>query len=139
VIILDINVISEPMRPAPSPRIISWLDAQNEADLWLTAITAAELRAGVARLPDGRRRRALENTIAATLEEDFAGRILPFDADAATQYAAIVARQAQSGRMIEPLDIQIAAIARLHGSAVATRNVSHFEDCGVEIVDPWEG
>ena len=136
-IILDTNVISEPLRLQAEPRVIAWLDAQEPSELWLTAITAAELQTGIERMPEGAKRRNLEVQIRAILDEDFSGRIVAFDVDAAPYYAEITAAKARLGQKVEVLDVQIAAIARLRGAVVATRNIKHFDNCGIELVDPW--
>jgi toxin FitB len=136
-IILDTNVVSEPLRVAADSRVIAWLDSHDPADLWLTAITAAELRAGVEKLDVGRRRVALADQVDAILGDHFAGRILPFGVEAALAYGVIVGPKLRSPQPIETLDYQIAAIARVHGATLATRNVRHFQDCGIELIDPW--
>ena len=131
-IILDTNVVSEPLRPTPEPGVEAWLAAQNESDVHLTAVSEAELRRGVGLLPAGRRRDALASAIEAILTCDFAGRVLPFDSA-----AAIFVDRRNAGRPISFPDCQIAATARAHGVAIATRNVADFEDCGVEVINPW--
>ncbi len=137
-ILLDTNVISELLRPAPAPRVEAWLGAQNGSDVHLSAVSEAELRLGVALLPAGSRRAALAGAMDAILDEDFRGRILPFDSAAARAYATIVAERRSEGRPIGQFDAQIAAIARAHGATVATRNVRDFEGCGVDLIDPWQ-
>jgi toxin FitB len=137
-IILDTNIVSELLRAAPEPRVEAWLAAQDGAEIYLTAISEAELRYGVAVMAAGRRRDALAEAIDGLLREDFRTRILPFDSPAAAAYAAIAAARRAVGRPINQLDCQIAAIGRAHGAAVATRNTKDFEECGIEIVDPWE-
>ena len=136
-IILDTNVISEPLRLQAEPRVIAWLDAQEPSELWLTAITATELQTGIERMPEGAKRRNLEVQIKAILDEDFSGRIAAFDVDAAPYHAEIAAAKARLGQKVEVLDVQIAAIARLRGAVVDTRNIKHFDNCGIELVDPW--
>ena len=136
-IILDTNVVSELMLPSPSPRVISWVAQQPATILFLTTVSEAELRYGVEILPVGRRRDRLLDAIEGMLREDFAGRILPFDSPAARPYALIGASRRAAGHPINHADCQIAAIARSIGSSVATRNVSDFEDCGVDLIDPW--
>lgn len=136
-IILDTNVISEPMRLAPDAAAAAWMRRQDLADVFLTAISEAEMRYGIERLPAGRRREILDEQITATFERDFKGRVLAFESRAAREYGEIVARLERSGREIKPLDAQIAAIARFHAAPLATRNVKHFVGCGVELIDPW--
>ena len=123
--------------PNTNAEVLRWLAAQPMDDVWTTAITAAELRAGAAVLPDGRRKLALRVAIEAMLMQDCGGRILPFDDAASVSYAEISARRRRLGRPIGPLDMQIAAIAAARGAAVATRNTPHFEEGGIELIDPW--
>jgi predicted nucleic acid-binding protein len=137
-IILDTNVISELLRPAPAARVEAWLAARDGADVYLTAVTEAELRYGVAAMGRGKRQQMLAEAVEGTLREDFRDRILPFDSTAAVEYADIGARRRAAGRPISQFDCQIAAIARVHGAVVATRNVGDFDGCGVAIVDPWD-
>lgn len=136
-ILLDTNVLSELMRPAPDPAVERWLAAQPDASLFISAITEAELRYGAALLPSGKRRSALTAEIDGMLEEDFDSRILPFDRLAAQAFAVIAADRRQAGRPISQADAQIAAIARSRGAALATRNVPDFDGCGVEVINPW--
>lgn len=136
-IILDTNVISEILRPAPEQRVIDWLAALDGATVYLTAITEAELCHGVAILPEGKRREGLATMIDQIVREDFAGRVLPFDSPAAVAFAAIAAARRAMGRPILHADCQIAAIARAHGATVATRNAADFADCGIDLINPW--
>ena len=136
-ILLDTNVLSELMRPAPAAAVETWVSAQPAAGIFISAITEAELRYGLALLPDGQRRRRLLAQAQAMLAEDFAGRILPFDSAAAEAYAPIAAAHRLAGRPISQADAQIAAIAASRGAALATRNVTDFTDCGITILDPW--
>jgi predicted nucleic acid-binding protein len=137
-IILDTNVVSELLRPAPSPAVEAWLAAQDGATVFFTAIGEAELRLGAAILPTGRRRTSLAEAIDAVLEEDFRGRILPFDTTAAQAYAAIAATRRAAGRPISQFDCQIAAIARIRQAVLATRNTVDYEECGIEVINPWQ-
>ena len=136
-IVLDTNVVSELLRPAPAKQVEAWLSAQDGATVYFTAVGEAELRHGVALLPAGRRCTALSMAIEGILEEDFRNRILPFDRAAASAYAAIAAKRRAAGRPISQFDCQIAAIARAHEAAVATRNTGDYEGCGIEVIDPW--
>lgn len=136
-IVLDTNVVSELMRPAPDHAVVAWVDTQPVADLFLTSVTAAEMLYGVARLPAGRRRTQLAEQVGAVMKVDFARRVLAFDVVAAGHYGDIVAQREAAGRPISGADAQIAAICRSHGAALATRNVSDFDDTGIEILDPW--
>ncbi|KRV65671.1 type II toxin-antitoxin system VapC family toxin [Pseudomonas citronellolis] len=138
-ILLDTNVLSELMRPKPDPAVVAWLDAQSVDDLHICAITVAEILYGIARMPDGKRKQALHDLALAMFEEDFSGSILPFDTDAAVHYAELVAASEARGKIADMADGQIAAIARLNGAQIATRNVRHFESFGVPLIDPWKG
>lgn len=137
--VLDTNVASELMRPAPVPAVTAWVAQWDAEDLFLTAVSEAELRYGIAILPVGRRRTSLEASMTRWLDLGFAERILPFDSAAARAYAEIAAIRRSAGRPIGEADCQIAAIARSRGMAVATRNVRDFADTGVEAIDPWTG
>lgn len=136
-IILDTNVFSEMLKPVPSTRVFHWLAAQESQDVFLTAITLAELFQGVEMMPSGRRRTDLHDAIESTLNADYAGRVLAFDDLAARPYAKILAGRKALGRPISQSDGMIAAIARARGFVVATRNLSDFEHCGIRVVSPW--
>lgn len=136
-IILDTNVVSEPLRPTPEPAVLAWLDAQAPATLCLTSITLAELLAGVAALPAGRRRTKLGQAITGQVLPLFEGRVLAFDMAAAHAFAQVQAGAQAAGNPISFADAAIAAIASAHGYAVATRNVRDFKGTGVEVIDPW--
>jgi toxin FitB len=138
VIILDTNVISELVRQAPDPGVLSWLDSLDISDVATTAVTAAELRYGVARLPEGHRKRELTAVIRGLLAEDFHGRVLPFDERAAARYADIVTGRERIGRPIGVADAQIATICRNAGAILATRNTADFEETEIELIDPWK-
>lgn len=135
--LLDTNIISELLRPSPDPAVETWVGDRRATDLYFSTIGEAELRYGVAVLPAGRRRTALASAIEAILQEDFTDRILPFDREAARDYADIAAMRRAAGRTMLPADSQIAAIARSRGMAIATRNVRDFENIGIEVIDPW--
>jgi toxin FitB len=137
-IVLDTNIISELARQAPALGVLSWLDSLESSDVVTTAITAAELRYGVARLPDGHRKRELTVVIRGILTEDFHGRVLPFDERASVRYADIVADRERIGRPIAVADAQIAAICRDLGAILATRNTADFEETGTELINPLE-
>ena len=136
-ILLDTNVISELMRTEPAQIVLDWFGQHDAADLFISAVTEAELRTGVAILPEGQRRDRLQLAIDAMIEQDFQGRILPFDSPAAKAYAEIAAQRRASGRPIADADCQIAAIARAANAPVATRNVKDFDGCGIRLIDPW--
>jgi predicted nucleic acid-binding protein len=137
-IILDTNVLSELMKPAPASMVVHWIGARAAASLYTTSITQAEILHGIMLLPPGRRRASLEAAATAMFAEDFEGRILGFGADAASPYARIAAGRRRAGRPISHFDAQIAAIARTTGAVLATRNVQDFIDCGLSVVDPWQ-
>ena len=136
-VLLDTNVVSELMRAAPSAEVLAWMDELPPRELYVTAVTEAEVRTGIAILPAGARRRGLAEAAERTLGVLFTGRVLPFDSDAARAYADIAAASRAAGRPISQSDCQIAAIARSRGMAVATRNVRDFSETGVELIDPW--
>jgi predicted nucleic acid-binding protein len=137
-IILDTNVLSELMRPAPSQAVRAWVASQPAARLYTTTITQAEILYGLALMTDSRRRSALTTAAKQMFTEDFAGRLLAFDAAAAEAFAPIAAARRQQGRPIATLDAQIAAIAASQAGELATRNVSDFLDCGIHLINPWE-
>ena len=139
-IILDTNVVSELMLERPNQAVAGWWRNLPLADLYTTTVVEAELRFGVARLPAGRRRNLLFQSIDLILSNFLPDRILPFNRAAAREYAEIMAHRRAIGRPMDghELDCQIAAMARASNAAVATRNVRDFTDCGIEIIDPWE-
>lgn len=136
-ILLDTNVVSEPLRQAPAPQVIDWLDAQALGTLFLSAITVAELRAGIALLPPGRRRSGLQDELEQRVLPLFAGRVLAFDLTCTQPYAELMARARRAGLTISTADGYIAAIAAAHGLAVATRDTRPFEAAGVGVINPW--
>src|SRR5436305_13524437 len=126
---LDTNVLSEVVGPSPSDTALQWLADQPAASLFTTTITQAEILFGLELLPKGKRRSALQSAAERMFEEDFAGRILPFDSDAAREFSAIASARRAIGRPISHADAQIAAITRSRGAALATRNTREFEHC----------
>ena len=134
---IDTNVASELMRPEPTPAVAAWIAERDAQEMYLTAVSEAELRYGVAIMPVGRRRDELEAIMFRWLDPGFAGRILPVDSAAARAYAHIAASRRSPGRPIAPADCQIAVIARSRDMAVAKRNVRDFEGLGIEVVNPW--
>ncbi len=136
-IILDTNVLSELMKQAPDGKVLAWVTAQSAGDLYTTCVAEAEILHGVLSLPSARRRKALEAAVAGIFEEVFSGRILPFGSEAALAYAQIAVERRKAGRPISACDAQIAAIARSVGAALATRNTTDFERCGIKIINPW--
>jgi len=137
-IILDTNVVSEVMKPAPSPVVVEWLNAADTASLYLTSITIAEIRYGLDVLPTGKRKQALEQAFAAVVREGFAGRLLGFDDVAAAEYGKLMAEARRLGHPMGILDGQIAAIARAGGFDLATRNLRDFKYCGVALLAPFD-
>lgn len=136
-IILDTNVISEPLRPRAEPFVIRWLDAQEPETLYLTSVTLAEVLIGIALLPAGKRKRGMERAALALQAKLFAGRFLSFDREAAIAFALLGSRAAAKGFSISVADCQIAAIAAVYGFAVATRDTAPFVAAGVQVVNPW--
>ncbi|MFI5004857.1 MAG: type II toxin-antitoxin system VapC family toxin [Solirubrobacterales bacterium] len=136
-ILLDTNVLSELIRRDPDDGVLSWMDSLDAAAVATTAITAAELLYGVARLPPGRRKDQLSEAVLGLLAEDLSGRVESFDATAATHYAALVSDRERAGRPISVADAQIAAICRKLGATLATRNTEDFDATGVDLIDPW--
>jgi predicted nucleic acid-binding protein len=137
-ILLDTNVLSELMRAKPAPEVVAWIDSQPTSQLYISAITVAEILYGIARMADGKRKQSLLALATLMFDEGFAGRILSFDADAAIHYAGLAAESEAKGTVVDMADCQIAAIAVLHDAQVATRNVRHFDYLGVAIVNPWQ-
>jgi predicted nucleic acid-binding protein len=135
--LLDTNVLSELLRTAPDAAVLSWFGRQAPETLFVSAVTQAEMLLGARLLPAGKRRTALQAALGAMFEQDFAGRVLPFDASAAMAYADVVAMRRAAGRPISQFDAQIAAIARCHRTQLATRNVGDFEACALNLVNPW--
>jgi predicted nucleic acid-binding protein len=136
-IILDTNVLSALMRTAPEVPVVAWLDRQPAESVWITSITLFEARLGLALLPTGRRRQTLEASFARLLKEDLENRVLDFDSAAATEAASLAAERQKAGRPVDMRDTQIAGIALARRATLATRNVRHFGDLKVPIVDPW--
>ena len=137
-ILLDTNVLSELMRAKPVPEVLAWVDVQSSSELFISAITVAEIFYSIARMPDGKRKQGLLELATLMFEEDFAGRILPFDTEAAVHYAGLAAESEAKGKVVDMADGQIAAIAALHDARVATRNVRNFDYLGVPVINPWE-
>jgi toxin FitB len=137
VIILDTNVISDLTRPVPDAGVMAWLDSLPAEETAITAITAAELRYGVRRMPDGRRKTELSEAVSALIHTDFRHRVEPFDVLAADQYADVVTARERAGQPISVSDAQIAAICRVLNATLATRNTSDFTGTGVNLINPW--
>ena len=134
--VLDTNVLSAMMAPQPVPEVATWVSGQPAELLFTATVCQAEILSGLAIMSDGRRL-DLEAAARAMFAEDFEGRVLPFDADAAVAYADIFAARRRAGRPAATVDLMIAAVARARGASVVTRNVADFEECGVAIVNPW--
>ncbi|MCA1371507.1 Toxin FitB [Ensifer psoraleae] len=137
-IVLDTNVISELWKAEPDRTVLAWIDAQMIETLYLSAITVAELRFGLAAMPAGKRRTVFQNRLEGEVLPALAGRVLPFDLDASRSYADLMARAKTSGKAIGKADGYIAATAVAHGFIVATRDTSPFEAAGLDIINPWE-
>jgi predicted nucleic acid-binding protein len=137
-IILDTNVISEPMKARADPAVEAWLDRQAAETLYLTATNLSELLFGIEVLPDGRRKRGMATAMQELLAGLFGTRFLDFDREAAVAYAFLVSRAMAKGFTISVADGQIAAIAAVHGFTIATRDAAPFLAAGVPIVNPWE-
>jgi predicted nucleic acid-binding protein len=138
VILLDTNVISEPQRREPDARVLDWMDAQALETLYLSAITVAELRAGIALMPTGKRRDGLQENLEKRLLPMFANRVLPFDMACTTAYAELLAKSRTAGLALETADAFIAAVAMAHGFSVATRDTSPFKAAGLNVINPWQ-
>lgn len=136
-IVLDTNVISELMRRAPATTVMAWLSTQPLSGVFTTTLTQAEIFYGLALLPEGSRRQGLLSAARGLFDEDLAGRVLPFDTDAARIYPEIAASRQRRGQPISQIDAQIAAIVRSRGARLVTRNVRDFADCGISVLDPW--
>ena len=137
-IVLDTNVLSELARPTPSRAVIDWVDAHDSSELLITALTAAEVRAGVALLPEGRRKHEIKIRMESLLIETFAGYVLAFDIDSSAHYADVLEARTRARRPISTFDAQIAAVCRQHESVLATRNTADFTDTGIQLVNPWD-
>lgn len=137
-IILDTNVLSALMRTAPELQVVRWLDEQPGESIWITSITLFETRLGLALLPKGRRQRLLESAFDRLLEEDLENRVLDFDSAAAAEAANLAASRQRAGRSVDMRDTQIAGIALARRATLATRNVKHFQDLSVAVIDPWK-
>lgn len=137
-LILDTNVISEIMQSLPTPCVMEWWSQQQANELFTTTVTLAEILYGIELLPRGKRRDKLLAEAEAMFAQDFAGRILPFDEEAARAFAEIAAGRRAQGRPIAEFDAQIAAIARSRRAVLATRNAADFEDCGLRLANPWQ-
>ncbi len=135
--ILDTNILSAMMSLRPSPAVTAWVDGQPEELLFTTSISQAEILSGLAIMDEGRRRRDLEAAARAIFTDEFEGRVLPFDLEAAVAYAEIFAARRRAGRPTATLDLMIASVARSQGASGVTRDIGGFECCGLTLIDPW--
>jgi hypothetical protein len=138
VIVIDTNVLSALMRKVPERPVVEWLDRQATESIWITSITLFEARLGLALLPKGKRRQALESAFDKLLVEDLEGRVLDFDQPAAEAAAQLAAGRQREGQMIDMRDTQIAGIVIARRAEFATRNVRHFSDLNVDVINPWD-
>lgn len=136
-IVLDTNVLSELIRPQPDPKVVAWLLGQPRSQLFTTAVSLGEMLFGVRVLPDGQRKQRLLREVQAIFATDMAGRVLPYDSEAADAHAAFAAARRAQGRPVDMPDAMIAGIAHSRGATLATRNGRDFEGCGIALVDPW--
>jgi predicted nucleic acid-binding protein len=136
-ILLDTNILSELMRPMPEPSVMVWIDSQNEDELWTCTIVVAEVLSGVDLMPKGRRQDQLRDKAEHMFSTLFASRIFPFDQKAARIYGAVLKSRNAIGRPVDEMDALIAATALANSASLATRNTSHFEHCGIQLVNPW--
>lgn len=136
-IVLDTNVLSELMRPQPEPGVVDWFRGQTRSRMFTTAISRGEMLLGVLVLPDGQRKQRLQQEVMAIFAADMAGRVLPYDGDAADAHAEFAAMRRAQGRPVATPDAMIAGIAHSRGATLATRNVRDFEGCGITLIDPW--
>jgi predicted nucleic acid-binding protein len=138
VIILDTNVLSALMRTKADSAVVQWLDHQPTESVWITSITLFEARFGIALLPSGRRRQAVEAAFGSLVTADLGNRVLDFDSAAAVEAATLAAARQKSGRPVDMRDTQIAGIALARRATLATRNIKHFQGLKVQVVNPWD-
>jgi predicted nucleic acid-binding protein len=136
--VLDTNILSAMMSTRVVPEVAAWIAGQPVGLLFTTSISQAEILSGLATMPESRRRSDLEAAARAMFLEDFEGRVLPFDMDAANAYADIFAARRRVGRPTATVDLMIASVARSHTASVVTRDVSGFEGCGLRVINPWK-
>jgi len=136
-LVLDTNMLSAMMSAEPVRKVADWLLGQPSEDLFTAAVCQAEILSGIAILPNGRRRADLEEAARAMFADDFHGRVLPFDTEAAASYAEVFAARRKAGRPVGTVDLMLAAIARVRRASVVTRNVADFEGVGLTIINPW--
>ena len=137
-IVLDTNVISALMQAKPDPRLVAWLDAQPGESIWTTSVSVFEIRFGLSAMAQGKKQRALQEAFNMALEHDLDGRVLDFDVPAANEAAALAARLRATGRPVEIRDVQIAGIVAARRGSLATRNIKHFANVKIPLLDPWK-
>ncbi len=137
-IVLDTNVLSALMREVPDRPVVEWLDRQAAESIWITSIIVFEARLGLALLPKGKRRQTLESAFNSLMAEDLEGRVLDFDHSAAEAAAQLAAERQRNGQTIDIRDMQIAGIVIARRAELATRNVRHFSDVGIDVINPWD-
>ena len=137
-LVLDTNMLSAMMSAEPIRKVADWILDQPSEELFTAAVCQAEILSGISILPNGRRRAALEEAARAMFADDFHGRVLPFDTEAAAAYAEVFANRRKAGRHAGTVDLMLAAIARVRGASVVTRNVADFEGVGLTIINPWD-
>jgi predicted nucleic acid-binding protein len=136
--LLDTNVLSDMMRPDPTSAVAAWVVRQDTDELWTASICKAEILAGIAVMPDGRRRQLLETAARAMFDQDFEGRVLAFDSEAAEAYGHVFAVNRRAGKAPGAADLMIASIALSRDARVVTRNVAHFQASGIDVINPWD-
>jgi toxin FitB len=137
-IMLDTNVLSGLMQQQPDPQVVAWLDGQSAESIWLNSVTLFEIRFGLALLASGRRKKLLHERFEELLQDDLQNRVLLFDTNAAAQAAQLAADRKAGGRPVDMRDTFIAGIALAHKAILATRNIRHFSDLSVTVVNPWD-
>jgi predicted nucleic acid-binding protein len=136
-IVLDTNVVSALMLTKPDEHVVAWLDTQPSSSVWITSVTLFELQYGIAILPAGKKRLALEKSLELTLRDDLESRVLPFDDSAASAAAVIAGALRQAGHGADVRDTMIAGVVAARKAVLATRNTRHFEHSRIRLVDPW--
>ena len=137
-IVLDTNVLSALMQHKPDAQVVAWLDSQHAESIWISSVTLFEARYGLALLAPGQRQSLLQERFDQLVQDDLEGRVLVFDADAASQAASLAADRMARGRPVDIRDTFIAGIALARRATLATRNVRHFDDLFVPVINPWE-
>jgi len=137
-ILLDTNVLSELMKPRPDPAVLGWIDSQNPDDLWTSTIVVAEILSGLELMPSGKRQVELRAKAELMFSEALGGRILTLDLAAAQAYGSVQKIRKAARKPVDEMDALIAAIAFANGASLATRNITHFEDCGIRLLNPWK-